>query len=145
MQSLSRLLEYSFYHLDGFNAVVHLPRMLEIPELTGIQFSHGAGRTLTEALPVYKQIQQSGKVQWIECAPDEVELVLRELDPRGLLIFTSTPDIESGKALLKKAETWSCRVSPGVERKGAQEPNKGKEPKHEKNSYLPREARRTAR
>ena len=113
MQALSRLLEYSFYHLDGFNAVVHLPRMLEIPELTGMQFSMGAGHTLAEALPVYKQIQQGGKVQWIDCAPNEVELLLRELDPRGLLIQTSTPDIESGKALLKKAETWSCRRHRG--------------------------------
>jgi len=113
MQALSRMLEYSLYHLDGFNAVVHLPRMLEIPELTGMQFSHGAGHTLEEALPVYKQIQQGGKVQWIDCAPNEVELLLRELDPRGLLIQTSTPDIESGKALLKKAETWSCRRHRG--------------------------------
>jgi len=113
MQSLSRLLEYSFCHLDGFNAVVHLPRMLEIPELTGMQFTRGAGHTLAEALPVFKQIQQGGKVQWIDCAPDEVELLLRELNPRGLLIFTSTPDIESGKALLKKAETWSCRRHRG--------------------------------
>jgi len=113
MQALSRLLEYSLYHLDGFNAVVHLPRMLEIPELTGLQFTPGAGHTLAEALPVYKQIQQGGKMQWICCAPDEVELLLRELDPRGLIIMTQTPDIESAKVLLKKAETWSCRRHRG--------------------------------
>jgi len=109
MQALSRLLEYSFFHLDGFNAVVHLPRMLEIPELTGMQFTHGAGHMLAEALPVYKQIQRAGKVQWVHCALDEVELLLDELDPRGLLIQTATPDIESAQALLESAERWSCR------------------------------------
>jgi len=113
MQALSGMLEYSLYHLDGFNAVVHLPRMLEIPELTGMQFTRGAGHTLAEALPVYKQIQQGGKVQWIDCAPGEVEVVLRELDPRGLIIITQTPDIESAKSLLKNAETWSCRRHRG--------------------------------
>jgi len=101
------------YHLDGFNALVHLPAILDIPELQGIQFERGAGHTLAEALPVFKRIQQGGKVQWIGCAPNEVELVLSELDPRGLFIRTWAPDIASAQALLKNAEEWSCRRHRG--------------------------------
>jgi hypothetical protein len=113
MQALARMLEYSMYHLDGFRAVVHLPMMLAIPELQGIQFTPGYRHTTAEALPVYQQIQRGGKVQWIDCAPDEVELVLRELDPRGLLIFTQTPDIEAAEALLRNAARWSTRRHTG--------------------------------
>lgn len=113
MYALSRMLEYRMYHLDGFRAVIHLPRILDIPELQGIQFTRGAGHTLAEALPVYQQIQRGGKVQWIDCNPDEVELVLHELDPRGLLIFTHAPDIEAAKALLYNARKWSCRRHTG--------------------------------
>lgn len=109
MQALSRMLEYNMYHLDGFRAAMHLPVMLAIPELQGIQFSRAAGHTLVEALPVYKQIQRGGKVQWIDCGPDEVELLLRELDPRGLLIFTQAPDVEGAEALLRNAARWSTR------------------------------------
>jgi len=109
MQALSRMLEFNMYHLDGFRAVVHLPMMLAIPELQGIQFTLGAGHTLAEALPVYRQIQRGGKVQYIDCGPDEVELLLRELDPRGLLIFTQAPDVEAAEALLRNAARWSAR------------------------------------
>lgn len=109
MQALARMGEYRMYHLDGFAALVHLPLMLEIKDLQGIQFTPGAGHTLSEALPVYKQIQRAGKVQWVYCAPDEVELVLDELDPRGLLIITSAPDAEAAEALLRQAAQWSCR------------------------------------
>ena len=109
MQAICRMGEYRMYHLDGFRALVHLPMMLELEGLQGIQFTPGAGHTLAEALPVYRQIQRAGKVQWVHCARDEVELLLDELDPRGLLIQTSTPDIGSAKALLESAERWSCR------------------------------------
>lgn len=109
MQTLSRLLEYSFYHLDGFRAVRHLDRMLAIPELGGIQFTSGAGHTTAEALPVYQQLQRGGKVQWIPCRYDEVEVLLRELDPRGLLIETQAPGVEAAHALLRDAAVWSTR------------------------------------
>lgn len=66
MQALSRMLEYSFYHLDGFNAVLRLSRMLEIPELTGMQFTMVAGHTRGWALPVYRQIRRGSKVPWID-------------------------------------------------------------------------------
>lgn len=109
METICRMGEYRMYHLDGFRALVHLPMMLELKELQGIQFTPGAGQTLAEALPVYKQIQRAGKVQWICCELDEVEVILLELDPRGLLIYTWAPDAEAAEDLLRKAVTWSCR------------------------------------
>ena len=103
MRALASMMAYNMYHLDGFNAVVHLPMILAIPEIKGIQFTPGFGHSLAEALPVYKRIQQGGKVQYVHCLYDEVGHVLDELDPRGLLIYTSAPSIDAGEALLKEA------------------------------------------
>lgn len=109
LEEMARFLEFNMYHLDGPDAVRHLPMLLEIDEIRGIQYTRGAGHSLSEALPVYKQIQEGGKVQYVDCAYDEVEIVLRELDPRGLLIFTDAPSIEAADMLLKKAEHWSLK------------------------------------
>jgi len=110
IQEMAGLCEFTMYHLDGPDAARHLPMILEIDEITGIQYNRGPRQTLAEAMPVYKQIQQAGKVQYIvECTYDEVETVLRELDPRGLLIFTSAPSVEAADSLLKNAERWSIK------------------------------------
>ena len=107
LEEMARFLDYNMYHLDGPNAVRHLPMILEIDELKGIQYTPGAGHGLEEAMPVYKEIQSAGRVQWVSVAYEEVEVVLRELNPRGLLIFTNAPSVEAADALLKKAEGWS--------------------------------------
>jgi len=110
MEEMARLFEFSMYHLDGPDAARHLPMILEIGELRGIQYERGFGHTVAEALPVYKQIQQAGKVQFLGVGYNEVEWVLGELDPRGLLLFTTAPNIESADALLKNAERWSAKM-----------------------------------
>jgi hypothetical protein len=110
LEEMARFLEFNMYHLDGPNAVRHLPMILEIDALRGIQYTLGAGHTHAEALPVYQQIQQAGRVQWIWCGYEDVEWLLHELDPRGLLIFTRAPTVEAADALLKKAGRWSTRA-----------------------------------
>lgn len=108
LEEMARLFEFNMYHFDGPNAVHHLPMILEIQQLKGIQYTPGAGQGLAEAMPVYKEIQRGGRVQWVWVAYDEVETVLQELDPRGLLIFTHAPSVEAAEELLKKAERWSA-------------------------------------
>jgi hypothetical protein len=108
LEAMAGFLEYNMYHLDGPNAARHLPILLEVG-LQGIAYARGAGHTLVEAMPVYKQIQQAGRLQTVDCAYDEVEWVLQELDPRGLMIFTHAPSVEAADALVKNAERWSRR------------------------------------
>ena len=109
---LARWLDYSFYHLDGPNAIQHVPALLEIEELGGIQFVPGAANEhlpATHWLPLYRQIQAGGKRVQIFARYDEVESLLRELDPRGVFIRTSAPSYEAAEALLRSAGKWSCR------------------------------------
>ena len=64
-QSCKRL-ERSFYHLDGKGELPHLPQLLRIEELNGIQWVPGAGNgTPLEWLDVYRAIAAAGKKMWI--------------------------------------------------------------------------------
>ena len=64
-QSCKRL-ERSFYHLDGKGELPHLPQLLEIEELDGIQWVPGAGNgTPLDWLDVYRMIAATDKKMWV--------------------------------------------------------------------------------
>ena len=64
-QSCKRL-ERSFYHLDGKGELPHLPQLLEIEELDGIQWVPGAGNgTPLDWLDVYRMIAAADKKMWV--------------------------------------------------------------------------------
>ncbi|MBI2940158.1 MAG: hypothetical protein HYY04_06925 [Chloroflexi bacterium] len=83
-------LDHSVYHLDGPGAVHNLDILLEMGRLDAIQWVPGAGNTGAERwLPLLKRIQAAGRAIQYHVQPDEVELVLRELSPRGLMLVTT--------------------------------------------------------
>lgn len=54
------------YHLDGIGQLIHLPKLLEIPELNAIQWVYGDGQPTAEHwLQVYHMIEQAGKRSWV--------------------------------------------------------------------------------
>ena len=112
IQDLAEWMDHSFYHLDGPDAIRHVPTLLDLEALDGIQFTIGAGNIhfpATHWLPLYKQIQEGGKLVLISAKYEEVEMLLESLDPRGIFISTGAPSIEAAEALLRNAERWSCR------------------------------------
>lgn len=61
-----RRLERCFYHLDGKGELPHLPQILSIDELDGVQWVYGAGNgSLLDWVEVYRQIAAAGKKIWI--------------------------------------------------------------------------------
>lgn len=112
IEEMSKMYDYNFYHLDGPNAAVHLPMILEVRELKGIQYCpiFLTGTTTRDGLPVYKEIQRGGKLQWIECEYDEVEWLLTELDPRGVYLITTAPSTDAADELVRNAGKWSARA-----------------------------------
>lgn len=118
---LTQWFDYSLYHLDGPGALQHLSTLLEIEDLNCVQFVPGEAHKGLPALhwfPLYKQIQEAGKLVLIYAEYGEVQSILETLDPRGLFIVTSAPSIEAAEDLLHNAEHWSCRglhtgVQPG--------------------------------
>jgi len=109
IHDLTSRYEHSFYHLDGANALHHLPALLEIGALDGIQFARGpreAERPTLEWLPLFKDIQAAGKLQQIGAAYDDVEPLVKELGPRGIFVSTGASSIEAAEALLLEAAKW---------------------------------------
>lgn len=104
---------YGTYHLDGLEALnAHLDTLLEIEQIDNIEWTPGMGNppTLTdEYIPAYKKIQESGKRLYLLAKSNEIELLLRELSPKGLFIHTQADSEEEANELIKKVKRWSAR------------------------------------
>ncbi|MCS7253105.1 MAG: hypothetical protein RMK18_02870 [Armatimonadota bacterium] len=107
LEEQCRWLEHSVYHWDGVGQLVHLDLLLSIPELDAIQWTPGAGKPPVDDpiwFPYYKRIQAAGKgVVLIGVAPQNVERVLSELSPNGLMLTVHCSSEQEAKELLKLA------------------------------------------
>ncbi len=101
-------LDHSIFHLDGPDCIRHLDILLELPNLRGIQWVPGARySSMLPWLPLLKRIQQAGKLVHITVPAHEVEPLLRELSPKGLMMDTWCPSEEEARDLLRKATSWT--------------------------------------
>jgi hypothetical protein len=109
----TEMVERTIYHLDGPGAVKHLDSLLDLPDLDGIQWVPGAGAAPAIAwIDLLKRIQDAGKLVYAYCEAGEVELLLRELRPEGLMLIVSGCEtVQGAQALLENVETWSKRRS----------------------------------
>jgi len=116
LQEQCRRLDHSIYHWDGPGQIPHLDLLLDIPELDGIQWVPGAGNPPVGSpkwFDLYKRIQAKGKLLVLQgMARQDVQRVLEELSPRGLLISTTCDSEQEARDLLRCAEQWS-RASGG--------------------------------
>jgi hypothetical protein len=98
-----------FYHLDGPGAIRHLGRICSVPNIKCIQWVPGAGQPggALHWLDLYKRIQAMGKAVYTGVGVAELETVIRELDPRKLLIQMGARSKAEGEDLLRKATEWT--------------------------------------
>ena len=109
-----RLLEASVYHLDGPAALRHLDSLLEIPELSMIQWVYGAGQgRASDWLPVYRRCQAAQKGIQLFLDADELPVIMENLRPEGVWMAVTVPDHDAARAVLRTVETWR---SSGVSR-----------------------------
>lgn len=92
IEAQARHMGRAIYHLDGVNQVQFIDDLLAIPEVTGIQWVPGAGKPVPgsdEWMPLFKKIQAAGKnIVGTDVTPDYVAHMYKELDHRGLYVFT---------------------------------------------------------
>ena len=63
-----RRLDNSIYHLDGPDAIKHVPALMEIEELNALQWTCGAGQPdggNERWYPIYDQVRAAGKSLWV--------------------------------------------------------------------------------
>ena len=95
--------DHRIYHLDGPGAFQHLDTLLDLPELQAIQWVPGAGHTeVTQWIPLIQRIQSKGKGVQVGASPQEIEPLLREVRPEGLLIRTGCKTEEEARRLLDR-------------------------------------------
>lgn len=93
-------LEASVYHLDGPDALKHLDELLRIEKLKGIQWVYGAGApTASHWLSVIEKIQRAGKLVHIEVKPKELEFMLQNVKPEGVLFQVNAASREQAREL----------------------------------------------
>lgn len=98
-------LDYAIYHLDGVEALQHLDILLDIPKLNAIQWVCGArfsNEGLERWIPLYKKIQSKKKAIIVYPKLNEIDTLLENLKPEGLLISVSCSSQEEAEAVLKK-------------------------------------------
>ncbi len=106
-----RWLDYSMYHLDGTTALQHLDLLLEIPELTAIEWTPQAGRPGGGSpvwFDIYRRIKAGGKsLQAVDVALEDVIPLLDTIGPEGVYVMLKTsPRQAEAERLLKALETF---------------------------------------
>lgn len=87
-------LDYSFYHLDGKGQLPHVPYLLGIERLRGIQWQPGAGQPLGHHwLPLLKQIRDAGKLCQVYVPPEGALSIVRELGGKGFIFAIDSPNL----------------------------------------------------
>lgn len=101
-----RHMEATCYHLDGIGALRHLDSLLDVPEITVIQWVPGRG-SLAEWLNVYQRCQAAGKGIQIWALPDEVDILTEHLHPEGVwLSIPGVATIDEADTILHRLTTW---------------------------------------
>jgi len=104
LRELCERLDHTIYHLDGIRQIPHLDMLLGIPELNGIQWVPGAGKLGCESsewMPMYKRIQEAGKLLVLGIPKKSIKHVINQLSPKGLLLETSCNSEAEAQRLLR--------------------------------------------
>jgi hypothetical protein len=110
IQQQAKRFDHSVFHLDGYGATRHLDDLLAIPELNAIQWVPGDGaEPMPYWIPLLKRIQAGKKSIHISTRPEDVEILLENLNPEGLMINTYARSIEEAGYLVDMATKLSAR------------------------------------
>jgi 5-methyltetrahydrofolate--homocysteine methyltransferase len=108
-------MDRSIYHLDGVGELNHLDMILDIPNLTGIQWTPGAGcEPLWDEkwFPLYRKIQDKNKNLVLLGGISEgdmqgAERLIKTLDPKGFYIKCWCSSREKGEWMVDQITKWS--------------------------------------
>jgi hypothetical protein len=99
-------LDNVMYHLDGTQAMHHLPALLEIEAVDAIEWTPQAGIEgggSPRWYDLYRRVKAAGKsVQAVGVLPHEVEPLIEAVGPDALFIITSAKSEAEARRLLEK-------------------------------------------
>lgn len=97
----------NIFHVDGKGVAKNLDLLLDIPEIQAIQYVQGVGTDLPilQWLPDLKKIQQRGKSLVLDLQPGELEPLMQELKPEGILLCIDIEQ-EYQPAVIRRVSRW---------------------------------------
>jgi hypothetical protein len=97
------VMEYPFFHLDGTGMLPHLDALLEIKELTAIQWQPGAGKeSIAQWYDVLRRILAAGKSLQVYARPEEVDDLVRNVGADRLLVKLTNATSEQVARLFER-------------------------------------------
>jgi len=113
LEAETAFLDHSIYHLDGPDALPHVPSLLSLPHLHGIQWVPGTGQE-AEGRPMYtwvellQQIQAAGKSVYAYGPAEALQTLHRQLKPN--LVIYNVSGLQTEKEI-EDFLTWLARNS----------------------------------
>lgn len=115
LQRECKFMNNTVFHLDGPQAMKHVPALMEIRELRALQFTCGEMRpdgTNEEWYSVYDQVKAAGKALWIQVYDGGVDQWMKNCDRFikrygvcGLyFVFPDFEDEKTAQDIMRKAE-----------------------------------------
>jgi hypothetical protein len=108
--------DHVIYHLDGPDAVRHLPKILELEKLNCVQWIQGAGKPHpSQWLDLLRQVQDAGKSVQVYYGPGhgddadlskELDALCNGLDKNRLFFWAATDSAEKADALIRQAKGY---------------------------------------
>ena len=101
----------NIYHLDGVGSARHLDKLLEMPEINGIQWVYGAGQpTAAHWIDLLKRVQAAGKMIEVNCvASDIMPLLESGLKPEGLRFSLGMNSEEEADQMIRDVERFYAK------------------------------------
>ncbi len=102
--------DFVWYHLDGWDAVRHLPALLSRSYMKAIQYVSAAGQPPNgpHFMDLYRQVQAAGRCLDLEAPWENVPFLIRRLRPQGLILRTWAPSLDAANELLAQAPGWTA-------------------------------------
>lgn len=98
---------HNIFHLDGKGVARHVDKILHMKEINAVQWVQGMGRdtSLLQWIPLLKKIQSAGKSLVLDVQINELEDLIRTMDPKGLMLCISADETIQPE-IIKRIKKW---------------------------------------
>jgi hypothetical protein len=99
---------HNVFHVDGPGVARHIDSYLDLNGIQGFQWVQGVAedRPIAKSLDLVRKIQEHDKGVIVDLQPDELEMFMREMSPKGIYLFVNEDDEETQREILRKLEKW---------------------------------------
>ena len=109
--------KYNFYHLDGREELIHLDKILEIPNLQVVQWVAGDGELADEAwMWLYKKIRDAGKKIWYMGPEENLDRLAETLGSLKGVYWQVSGSLKDEDRLLRTLERFGIPADAGMSR-----------------------------